>query len=123
MDADYIVDEKAHTSTLTAKGGKSRRVFNVENLSDIENMTISHHINQALKAYGLMKRDVDYVNKDGEIIIVDEFTGRMMYGRRYSEGLHQAIEAKEGVTVEGKAKPLQPLHFRTILGCMKNCRE
>ncbi|NLK67623.1 MAG: preprotein translocase subunit SecA [Clostridiaceae bacterium] len=113
VDADYIVDEKAHTSTLTAKGvAKAEEFFNVENLSDIENMTISHHINQALKAYGLMKRDVDYVNKDGEIIIVDEFTGRMMYGRRYSEGLHQAIEAKEGVTVERESKTLATITFQ-----------
>lgn len=108
IDADYIVDEKAHTATLTARGvEKAESFFGIENLSDIENMTISHHINQALKAHGLMKRDVDYVVKDGEVIIVDEFTGRLMYGRRYSEGLHQAIEAKEGVTVERKAKPLQ----------------
>ncbi len=113
VDADYIVDEKAHTSTLTAKGvAQAEEFFNVENLSDIENMTISHHINQALKAYGLMKRDVDYVNKDGEIIIVDEFTGRMMYGRRYSEGLHQAIEAKEGVTVERESKTLATITFQ-----------
>ena len=91
---------------------KAEEFFNVENLSDIENMTISHHINQALKAYGLMKRDVDYVNKDGEIIIVDEFTGRMMYGRRYSEGLHQAIEAKEGVTVERESKTLATITFQ-----------
>jgi preprotein translocase subunit SecA len=113
IDADYIVDEKAHTATLTSKGiAKAERFFGVENLSDIENMTLSHHINQAIKAHGLMKRDVDYVVKDGEIIIVDEFTGRLMYGRRYSEGLHQAIEAKEGVTVERESKTLATITFQ-----------
>ena len=113
IDADYIVDEKAHTATLTAKGvAKAEEYFHVDNLSDIENMTISHHINQALKAHGLMKRDVDYVVKDGEVIIVDEFTGRLMYGRRYSEGLHQAIEAKEGVTVERESKTLATITFQ-----------
>ena len=95
MDADYIVDEKAHTATLTARGvKKAEEFFNIENLSDIENMTISHHVNQALKAYGLMKRDVDYVIKDGEIIIVDEFTGRLMYGRRYSDGCIRPLRQK-----------------------------
>ncbi|NMA38473.1 MAG: preprotein translocase subunit SecA, partial [Papillibacter sp.] len=95
IDADYVVDEKANTATLTLKGiEKAERYFNIENLSDIENSTLSHHINQAIKAWGLMKADVDYVVKDGEVIIVDEFTGRLMYGRRYNEGLHQAIEAK-----------------------------
>jgi preprotein translocase subunit SecA len=113
VDADYIVDEKAHTATLTARGvKKAEEFFNIENLSDIENMTISHHVNQALKAYGLMKRDVDYVIKDGEIIIVDEFTGRLMYGRRYSDGLHQAIEAKEGVKVERESKTLATITFQ-----------
>ncbi len=113
IDADYIVDEKAHTSTLTAKGvAKAEKFFNIENLSDAENMTISHHINQAIRAHGLMKRDVDYVDKDGEIIIVDEFTGRLMYGRRYSDGLHQAIEAKEGVTVERESKTLATITFQ-----------
>jgi len=113
VDADYIVDEKAHTATLTARGvAKAEKYFGIENLSDIENMTISHHINQALKAHGLMKRDVDYVVKDGEVIIVDEFTGRLMYGRRYSEGLHQAIEAKEGVTVERESKTLATITFQ-----------
>ncbi|NMA65739.1 MAG: preprotein translocase subunit SecA [Clostridiaceae bacterium] len=112
-DTDYIVDEKAHTATLTAKGvEKAERYFGVENLSDIENMTLSHHINQALKAHGLMKKDVDYVVKDGEVIIVDEFTGRLMYGRRYSEGLHQAIEAKEGVKVEHESKTLATITFQ-----------
>ncbi len=95
IDADYIVDEKARTSTLTDRGiKKAESYFGIENLSDPDNMTISHHINQAIKAHGIMKRDIDYIVKDGEIIIVDEFTGRLMYGRRYSDGLHQAIEAK-----------------------------
>jgi preprotein translocase subunit SecA len=113
VDADYIVDEKAHTSTLTPKGiAKVEKFFNIENLSDAENMTLSHHVNQAIRAHGLMKRDVDYVEKDGEIIIVDEFTGRLMYGRRYSEGLHQAIEAKEGVKVERESKTLATITFQ-----------
>ena len=100
IDADYVVDEKAKTATLTARGiAKAEEFFNLENLSDPENSTIAHHINQAIKARGVMKRDMDYVVKDGEVIIVDEFTGRLMFGRRYSEGLHQAIEAKEHVTV------------------------
>jgi len=112
-DADYIVDEKAHTATLTAKGvEKAEKYFGVENLSDIENMTLSHHINQALKAHGLMRKDVDYVVKDDEVIIVDEFTGRLMYGRRYSDGLHQAIEAKEGVKVEHESKTLATITFQ-----------
>ena len=98
LDADYIVDEKARTATLTARGiAKAEEFFHLDNLSDPENSTIAHHINQAIKAHGTMKRDVDYVVKDGEIIIVDEFTGRLMFGRRYSEGLHQAIEVKEHV--------------------------
>ena len=113
LEEDYIVDEKAHTAALTAKGVKrAEQFFNIENLSDAENLTISHHINQALKAHGLMKLDKDYVNKDGEIIIVDEFTGRMMYGRRYSDGLHQAIEAKEGVKVERESKTLATITFQ-----------
>jgi len=97
IEADYIVDEKANTATLTASGvKKAEEFFGIQNLSDPDNMTISHHINQALRAHGLMKRDRDYVVKDDQVIIVDEFTGRLMYGRRYSNGLHQAIEAKEG---------------------------
>lgn len=112
-DADYIVDEKAHTATLTTKGVEKAEVyFGVENLSDIDNMTLTHHINQALKAHGLMKKDVDYVVKDDEVIIVDEFTGRLMYGRRYSDGLHQAIEAKEGVKVEHESKTLATITFQ-----------
>ena len=97
-DCDYIVDEKQRTVSLTASGiAKAEKFFGVENLADAENATLSHHINQAMKARGLMKRDIDYVIKDGQVSIVDEFTGRLMYGRRYNEGLHQAIEAKEGV--------------------------
>ncbi|HIY74279.1 MAG TPA: preprotein translocase subunit SecA, partial [Candidatus Intestinimonas merdavium] len=104
-DADYIVDEKARTVTLTANGiAKAEKAFNLENLADPENTTLSHHINQAIRARGLMKRDIDYVVKDGEVIIVDEFTGRLMFGRRYSDGLHQAIEAKEGVKVARESK-------------------
>jgi preprotein translocase subunit SecA len=124
IDADYIVDEKAHTATLTAKGvEKVEAFFKIENLSDIENLTISHHINQALKAHGLMKNDVDYVVKDGEIIIVDEFTGRLMYGRRYSDGLHQAIEAKEGVKVERESKTLATITFQNYFRMYhKTCR-
>lgn len=112
-DADYVIDEKAHTATLTAIGvKKAEQYFGLENLSDPENMTVSHHINQALKAHGLMKLDKDYVVKDGEVIIVDEFTGRLMYGRRYSDGLHQAIEAKEGVKVERESKTLATITFQ-----------
>ena len=113
LDADYIVDEKARTATLTARGiEKAERYFGVENLADPENATISHHINQAMKARGLMKKDIDYVVKDGEIIIVDEFTGRLMFGRRYSEGLHQAIEAKEHVSVQRESKTLATITFQ-----------
>ena len=113
LEEDYIVDEKAHTATLTAKGvKKAEQFFGIENLSDPENLTVSHHINQGLKAHGLMKRDRDYVVKDGEVIIVDEFTGRLMYGRRYSDGLHQAIEAKEGVKVERESKTLATITFQ-----------
>ncbi len=111
--ADYIVDEKAHTATLTKQGiMKAEKAFNLENFSDPENMTLQHHINQAIRAHGLMHRDQDYVNKDGEIIIVDEFTGRLMLGRRYSDGLHQAIEAKEGVKVERESKTLATITFQ-----------
>ena len=113
IDADYIVDEKAKTATLTARGvAKAEEFFSLENLSDPENSTIAHHINQAIKAHGVMKRDVDYVLKDGEIIIVDEFTGRLMFGRRYSEGLHQAIEAKEHVSVQRESKTLATITFQ-----------
>ncbi len=113
IDADYVVDEKARTATLTARGiAKAEREFGLENLADMENATLSHHINQALKAHGVMKRDIDYVVKDGEIIIVDEFTGRLMLGRRYSEGLHQAIEAKEHVDVQKENKTLATITFQ-----------
>ena len=113
VDADYIVDEKARTVTLTARGvKKAEQQFQLENLADPENTTLSHHINQAIKARGLMKRDIDYVVKDGEVIIVDEFTGRLMFGRRYSEGLHQAIEAKEHVTVARESKTLATITFQ-----------
>ena len=114
-DCDYFVDEKSRTVSLTAEGiAKAEKHFGVENLADPENATLSHHLNQAMKARGLMKRDIDYVVKDGEIIIVDEFTGRLMYGRRYNEGLHQAIEAKERVTVAGESKTLATITFQNF---------
>ncbi len=113
IDADYIVDEKARTATLTARGvKKAEQFFHLENLSDPENSTIAHHINQAIKAHGTMRKDVDYVVKDGEVVIVDEFTGRLMFGRRYSEGLHQAIEAKERVSVQRESKTLATITFQ-----------
>jgi preprotein translocase subunit SecA len=112
-DSDYIVDEKARTAMLTANGiAKAEEFFHLENLSDSENSTLSHHINQAIKAHGVMKKDIDYVVKDGEVIIVDEFTGRLMFGRRYSDGLHQAIEAKEHVTVASENKTLATITFQ-----------
>ena len=115
IDADYIIDEKAKTATITPKGAKkAEEHFNIETLTDPENATLLHHINQALKARGIMKLDVDYVVKDGEIIIVDEFTGRLMYGRRYSEGLHQAIEAKEKVRVNRESKTLATITFQNF---------
>ena len=114
-DCDYFVDEKAKTVSLTAKGiAKAEKFFGIENLADADNATISHHINQAMKARGIMKKDIDYVVKDGQIIIVDEFTGRLMYGRRYNEGLHQAIEAKEKVTVAGESKTLATITFQNF---------
>ena len=113
VDADYIVDEKAKTATITPRGAeKAEKYFNVENINDADNMTLLHHINQAIKAHGVMKRDVDYVVKDGEVIIVDEFTGRLMLGRRYNDGLHQAIEAKEGVTVARENRTLATITFQ-----------
>ena len=113
IDVDYIVDEKARTATLTSRGiAKAERAFGLENYADIENSTLSHHINQALRAHGIMKRDIDYVVKDGEVLIVDEFTGRIMLGRRYSEGLHQAIEAKERVDVQRENKTLATITFQ-----------
>ncbi len=115
IDCDYYVDEKSRAVSLTASGiAKAEKYFGVENLGDIENSTLSHHLNQAMKARGLMKKDTDYVVKDGEIIIVDEFTGRLMYGRRYNEGLHQAIEAKEGVTVAHESKTLATITFQNF---------
>ena len=119
-DCDYIVDEKAHSVALTAQGiAKAEKAFGVENLADPENATLSHHLNQAMKARGLMKKDIDYVVKDGQIIIVDEFTGRLMYGRRYNEGLHQAIEAKERVTVAGESKTLATITFQNFFRLYK----
>ena len=113
VDADYIVDEKNRTASLTARGvEKAEAFFHLENLSDPENSTINHHINQSLKAHGIMKRDIDYVLKEGEVVIVDEFTGRLMFGRRYSDGLHQAIEAKEHVTVARESKTLASITFQ-----------
>ena len=117
---DYLVDEKAKTATLTKSGiAKAEAAFNIENLMDAENLTLQHHINQALKAHGTMTRDVDYVVKDGQVLIVDEFTGRIMLGRRYSEGLHQAIEAKEGVKVENESKTLATITFQNYFRLYK----
>lgn len=114
-EEDYIVDEKNKNAVLTAKGvEKAQRAFGVENLADIENVELQHYINQALKAHGTMHRDVDYVVKDGEVIIVDEFTGRLMFGRRYSNGLHQAIEAKENVKIENESKTLATITFQNL---------
>ena len=115
FDGDYVVDEKAKTATLTPSGvEKAEKFFDIENLNDTENIEIAHHINQAIRAHGIMKRDVDYVVKDGEVIIVDEFTGRLMFGRRYNEGLHQAIEAKEGVKVAHESKTLATITFQNF---------
>ena len=120
LDADYIVDEKAKTAVLTEAGvKKAEQFFNIENLSDPENTTLSHHINQAIKAHGVMMKDVDYVNKDGQIIIVDSFTGRMMFGRRYFDGLHQAIEAKEHVKIEKENKTLATITFQNYFRMYK----
>ena len=114
-DFDYIVDEKARTATLTESGiKKAEQAFNLENLSDPENITISHHINQAIKAHGVMHRDMQYVIENGQVVIVDEFTGRLMYGRRYNEGLHQAIEAKEGVKIAHESKTLATITFQNF---------
>ena len=111
--SDYIVDEKAKTATFTKSGiAKAEAYFNLDNLMDAENLTLQHHLNQAIKAHGVMKRDVDYVVKDGQVLIVDEFTGRIMLGRRYNEGLHQAIEAKEGVNVRSESKTLATITFQ-----------
>ena len=113
IDADYVVDEKSKSCTLTARGiKKAEEFFHLDNLSDPENSTIAHHINQAIKAHGTMKRDIDYVIKDGQVVIVDEFTGRLMFGRRYSDGLHQAIEAKEHLSVQRESKTLATITFQ-----------
>ena len=118
--ADYIVDEKAHSCSLTQRGiEKAQRHFGIANLSDPENMTLAHHIDQAIRAHGIMKRDVDYVVKDGEVIIVDEFTGRLMIGRRYSNGLHQAIEAKERVHVARENRTLATITFQNYFRMYK----
>ena len=115
IEADYIIDEKGKTATITPRGvTKAEKYFHVDNLTDPENTTLMHHINQAIKAHGCMKRDVDYVVRDGQIIIVDEFTGRLMFGRRYNEGLHQAIEAKEKVTVLRESKTLATITFQNF---------
>ena len=120
IEGDYVVDEKARTVTLTPRGvEKAEKYFGVENLTDAENIQLSHHINQAIRANGLMQRDVDYVVKDGEVIIVDEFTGRLMIGRRYNEGLHQAIEAKEGVEVARESKTLATITFQNLFRMYK----
>jgi preprotein translocase subunit SecA len=117
---DFIHDVKAKNVTLTARGiAKAERYFNIENLADQENMEITHHINQALKAHNTMKKDIDYIVKDGEVLIVDEFTGRIMYGRRYSNGLHQAIEAKEGIEVRKESKTLATITFQNYFRMYK----
>ena len=120
IEGDYIVDEKAKTANLNPSGmKKAEKYFNIENLSDPENITLAHHINQAVRAHGVMRSDIDYVVKDGEVIIVDEFTGRLMYGRRYNEGLHQAIEAKEHVKVERESKTLATITFQNYFRMYK----
>ncbi|MBQ1950140.1 MAG: preprotein translocase subunit SecA [Clostridia bacterium] len=120
VDGDYIVDEKARTATLTQAGvKKAEAFFKVDNLMESEHVTLLHHINQAIKARGVMQRDVDYVVKDGQVLIVDEFTGRIMFGRRYNEGLHQAIEAKEGVKVERESKTLATITFQNFFRLYK----
>ena len=120
VNGDYIIDEKARSATLTQDGvKKAEAFFSVENLMDPENITLLHHINQAIKAQGVMKRDIDYVVKDNEVIIVDEFTGRLMYGRRYNEGLHQAIEAKERVEVARESRTLATITFQNYFRMYK----
>ena len=120
IDADYIVDEKAKSVVLTASGTKkAEEFFNIENLSDPENSTISHHVNQAIRAWGIMKNEVDYIVKDNEVLIVDSFTGRIMPGRRYSNGLHQAIEAKEGVEVQKENRTLATITFQNYFRMYK----
>ena len=120
IEGDYIVDEKAKTATLTPQGvAKAEKAFGVDNLMDPENLTLLHHINQAIKAHGCMQRDVDYVVNDGQVVIVDEFTGRLMQGRRYNDGLHQAIEAKEGVQVMKESKTLATITFQNLFRSYK----
>ena len=120
IDGDYIVDEKAKTATLTPRGTKKAEAyFHVDNLMGAEQMTLLHHINQAVKAHGIMQRDVDYIVKDGKVVIVDEFTGRLMIGRRYNEGLHQAIEAKENVRVERESRTLATITFQNYFRMYK----
>ena len=122
-EQDYTLDEKAKRASLTEEGvAKVERLLGIENLFDPENTELAHHVNQALHAHTLMKRDVDYVVKDGKIIIVDEFTGRLMFGRRYNEGLHQAIEAKEGVQVEKESQTLASITSKTISACTGSWR-
>ena len=119
-DGDYVVDEKARTAVLTRSGvAKAEKYFGIDNLNDMDNVTISHHVNQAIRAHGVMHNDVDYVIKDGEVIIVDEFTGRLMYGRRYNEGLHQAIEAKEGVKIAHESRTLATITFQNYFRLYK----
>ena len=119
-DGDYIVDEKARTAVLTKSGvKKTEQYFGIDNLNDVDNVTVSHHINQAIKAHGVMQRDIDYVVKDGEVIIVDEFTGRLMFGRRFNEGLHQAIEAKEGVKIAHESRTLATITFQNYFRLYK----
>jgi preprotein translocase subunit SecA len=119
-EADVVVDEKAKSATLTRAGVmKAEKWFGLENLMDAENVTYQHHINQAIRAHGVMKNDVDYIVKDGEVLIIDEFTGRIMYGRRYNEGLHQAIEAKEGVKIENESKTLATITFQNYFRLYK----
>ena len=119
-NCDYIVNEKSRTASLTRRGVKKAEIyFNIENLTDADNLTIAHHINQAIRAHGVMKRDIDYVVKDGQVIIVDEFTGRLMYGRRFNEGLHQAIEAKENVKVAHESKTLATITFQNFFRLYK----
>ena len=118
---DYIVDLKAKSASLTQKGiKKAEETFRLENFNDLENSTLVHHVNQALRAHGVMKKDIDYIVKDGEVLIVDEFTGRIMYGRRYNNGLHQAIEAKEKVKIADESKTLATITFQNYLECMIN---
>ena len=119
-DYDYIINEKVRSCSLTQRGvKKAEEYFHIDNLTDADNITIQHHVNQAIKAYGIMNRDIDYVVRDGEVIIVDEFTGRLMYGRRYNEGLHQAIEAKEGVKVARESKTLATITFQNLFRLYK----